>query len=231
MENQGENCYKASANGCFLQSINYFFKKDFSVESLEFIHSFKRRPNVNSQCRIPEIYNRYKIEFGIYDPKSKKILPRKVNERDKCVHIHKKHYCVFWKKCRKDSLLNGVEEIDKNFKHVKNKINEKNIKQRIRYRFLKHETVDQLENVFVFDLETCNNQELAQAFTAGLYDVNRSRNRWYRDLASDELVREREKMLEFSLHLLETLSLTCLNIIQKNTMEMKLAILRKTEMM
>ena len=100
-------------------------------------------------------------------------------------------------KNRKDSLLNGVDEIDKNFKYVKNKINEDNLKQRIRYRFPKHETTDQLKNVFVFDLETHNDQEFAEAYAAGLYDVNRLKDKWDRDLTPDELILERKNVTVF----------------------------------
>ena len=150
-----------------------------------------------ARCRIPEFCTRYEIDIGIYDPKIKKIVPRNVKERNICVHIHINHYCVIWRKNRKDSLLNGVEEIDKNFKYVKNKINEDNLKQRIRYRFPKHETIDQLENVFVFDLETHNDQEFAETYAAGLYDVNRLHDRWHRDLSDNELVIERENVIVF----------------------------------
>ena len=101
--------------------------------------------------------------------------------------------CCLEKK-RKDSLLNGVEEKNKNFKYGKIRINEKNSKQRIRYRFPKNEIVDQLENVFVFYLETCSDQEFAEANAAGLYDVNHLRNRWNRGLTPDELVIERENV-------------------------------------
>ena len=135
----------------------------------------------------------------------------------------------FWRKIRKDSLLNGVEEIDKNFKYVENKINENNKKQRIRYRFHKHETIDQLENVFVFDLETVNYQEFAEGYAAGLYDVNRLRDRWYRDLTSDELVIEKDNVTVFD-GSNATLLWTCLNIFQKITKVMKGLILIKTEM-
>ena len=103
----------------------------------------------------------------------------------------------YLEKNRKDSLLNGVDEVDKNFKYVKNKKNENNLKQRIRYIFPKHETIDQLENVFVFDLETHNDQEFAGAYAAGLYDVNRLRDRWHRDLTSNEVVIERENVTIF----------------------------------
>ena len=33
-----------------------------------------------------------------------------VKQMDLCVHIHKNHYCVIWKKNRRDSLLNGLEK-------------------------------------------------------------------------------------------------------------------------
>ena len=190
LEYKGINCYIPDGNGCFLKCINYIFEKDFSAEYFEFIKSYKRRPNVMSRCRIPEFCKRYKIDIGIYDVNNGRILPRTVKQKNICVYIHKNHYCVIWKKNRKDSLLNGVDEIDKNFKYIKNKINEDNLKQRIRYRFPKHETIDQLENVFVFDLETHNDNEFAETYASGLYDINRLRDRWHRDLTSDELMIE-----------------------------------------
>ena len=197
LECEGDKCYIPSGNSCFLQCINYIFDKDFSMEYLDFIKSYKRRTNVMPQCRIPEFCNRYKIDIGIYNLKSKRIHPQTVKQKNICVHIHKNHYCVIWKKNRKDSLLNGVEEIEKNFKYVKNRINENNLKQRIRYRLPKHETIDQLENVFVFDLETHSDQEFADAYAAGLYDVNRLRDNWDRDLTPDELVIERKHVTVF----------------------------------
>ena len=196
-EYKGENCYIPNGNGCFLKCINYIFDKDFSKEYFEFIKSYKRRSNVMTRCRIPEFCKRYKIDLGIYDVNNGRILPRTVKQKNICIHIHKNHYCVIWKKNRRDSLLNGVNEIHKNFKYVKNKINENNLKQRIRYRFPKHDPIDQLENVFVFDLETQNDQEFAEAYAAGLYDVNRLRDCWYRDLNSGELIIERKNVTVF----------------------------------
>ena len=196
-EYEGENCYIPNGNRCFLKCINYIFDKDFSTEYFEFIQSYKRRTNVMTQCRIPEFCKRYEIDIGIYYLKTKRILPQTVKQKNICVYIHKNHYCVIWKKNRKDSLLNGVYEIEKNFKYVKNKINENNLKQRIRYRFPKHETIDQLENVFVFDLETHNDNEFAETYAAGLYDVNRLHDRWHRDLSDNELVIERENVIVF----------------------------------
>ena len=78
------------------------------------------------------------------------------------------------------------------------KIKENNLKQRVRYRFPKHETIDQLENVFVFDLEKHNDQEFAETYAAGLYDVNRLRDKWDRDLTKEELTIERENVIVFN---------------------------------
>ena len=105
---------------------------------------------------------------------------------------------LFGKKNRKDSLLNGVQEIENNFKYVKNKINEKNLKQIIVHRFPKHEPINQIENVFVFDLETHNDQEFAEAYAAGFYDVNRLKDCWYRDLKNNELIIERNHVTIFN---------------------------------
>ena len=131
-EYKGINCYIPSGSGCFLKCINYIFSKDFSMEYFEFIQSYKRRTNVMTRCRIPEFSERYKIDIGIDDRKSKRILPRNVKQRNICVYIHKNHYWVIWKKNRKDAILNVLEEIDRNFEKVKNNKNGNNLRQRIR---------------------------------------------------------------------------------------------------
>ena len=197
LEYEGEICFILSGNGCFLKCINYIFKKDFSTEYFEFIQSYKRRTNIMTRCRIPEFCKRYKIDIGIYNLNSERILLWSVKQKNICVHIHNNHYCVIWKKNRKDSLLNGVNEIEKNFNYVKNKINENNLKQRIRCRFPKHQTIDQLKNVFVFDLETHNDQEFAEAYAAGLYNENRLRDKRDKDLAPDEIIIEKENVTVF----------------------------------
>ena len=122
-----------------------------------------------TRCRIPEFCVRYKVDIGIYDLKRKRILPRSVKQKDICLFFHEYHYCVIRKKNRRDGLLNGVQEMERNFENVQNKINEYNLGQRIRYRFPKRGTIDQLENVFVFNVETCNNHDFAEAYAAGFY--------------------------------------------------------------
>ena len=117
--------------------------------------------------------------------------------KDICVQIHKNHYCVIGKKKRKDKLFIGVEEMDRNFKYVKNKINKNNLKQRIRYRVSKHGTIDQLENVFVFDIEIYNDHEFAEAYAAGLYDVSRLRDKWDKDLTVQQKETEKESVTNF----------------------------------
>ena len=111
LQYEGENCYIPNGKACFLKCINYIFKKDFSMEYFEFIQSYKRRPKVMTPCRIPEFCQRQERDIALYDLKSKRILPRSVKQRDVYVYIHKNHYCVIWKKNRKDALPNGVEEI------------------------------------------------------------------------------------------------------------------------
>ena len=150
-----------------------------------------------ARCRMPEFCKRYKIDIGFYNLNSKRILPQTVKQKNICVNIHRNHYCVIWKKNRKDFLLNGVQEIESIFKYVKSNINEKILKQRILYRFPKHEIIDQLENVFVFELETHNDQEFAEVYAVGLYDVNRLKDCWYRDLNNNELIIERKNVTVF----------------------------------
>ena len=71
-----------------------------------------------TRCRIPKFCELYKIDIGIYDSKSKRFFPRNVKQRDTRVHNLENHYCGIWKKNRRDSLLNGVKQIDKNSKYV-----------------------------------------------------------------------------------------------------------------
>ena len=51
--------------------------------------------------------------------------------------------------------------------------------------------------MFVFDLETYNDQEFAEAYAAGLYDVIRLRDRWDRDSTSDDIVTEKDNAIVF----------------------------------
>ena len=49
--------------------------------------------------------------------------------------------------------------------------------------------------MFVFDLETSNDQEFAEAYATGLYDVNRLRDRVDRELTRDEIKSEKNNVI------------------------------------
>ena len=95
-EYEGENCYIPSGNGCFLKCINYIFEKDFSTEYFEFIQSYKRRTNVMTRCGIPKVCKRYKLDIGIYDLNSKRILTRNVKQKKTNVYIFIKFIIVLF---------------------------------------------------------------------------------------------------------------------------------------
>ena len=75
----GVSYYKPNGSGCFLKCKNYIFKNDFSMEYFESIQPYKERTNVMARCKIPEFCERYKIDIGIYDTKSKRILSGMLN--------------------------------------------------------------------------------------------------------------------------------------------------------
>ena len=68
------------------------------MEFFEFKQSYRRRTNDMTRCRIPEFCEGFRIDIGVFNPKSKRILPRTVKQKDICVHIQTNQYCVIWKK-------------------------------------------------------------------------------------------------------------------------------------
>ena len=74
-----------------------------------------------TRCRKPDFCERCEIDFGVYDLKSERVLPRTGKEENICFYIHENFYCVYWEKSRKDSLVNGVGEIEAKLKFFKNK--------------------------------------------------------------------------------------------------------------
>ena len=58
--------------------------------------------------------------------------------------------------------------------------------------------MDQSENVFLFDFETYNAQEIAEAYPSSLYDVNRLGDRWNRVLTPEEIQTERKDAIVFN---------------------------------
>ena len=60
-----------------------------------------------TRCRIPEFSERFKIDIGIYDPKSNEYSLGMLNKEIYVYTFIKNHYCVVWKTNRRDSLLGG----------------------------------------------------------------------------------------------------------------------------
>ena len=72
-----------------------------------------------TRCRIPAFRKRYKIDIGIYDVKTKEFFLGQLNREAFVYSFIKNHYCVIWMKNRRDGLLKGVDELDKNFEYDK----------------------------------------------------------------------------------------------------------------
>ena len=157
----------------------------------------KRTANIMTRCRVTDFCERFKIDIGIFDVKIERLLPRTVNQKIYNFYMPKNLYCVHWKKNGKDLLVNGVRGMEDNFKYVKFEMNEDKLNQRIRNIFPKHGTVNHLENVFVIDLETKNEQELAKAYAAGFFDVYLSQDRWDRDLIPEKIQSQRVSVNDF----------------------------------
>ena len=148
-----------------------------------------------TRCWIPEIFEQYKLDIGMYDVQSKGILPRSVNQSNVCLYLQKISTVFF--EIKNVFFLDAKDELERILKPVKIDINEKNISQKIRYRFPRHGTIGQQENVFLFDLETSNSQEFATVDAARLNNLNRLQDMWDRDSTSDEIVSDRENSIVF----------------------------------
>ena len=61
----------------------------------------------------------------------------------------------------------------------------------------KQDKIDQIENVFPFDLETCNRKQYAQTYPAGSYNVSRLRDKCIRVLTPEKKATENENVLVF----------------------------------
>ena len=83
--------------------------------------------------------------------------------------------------------------------------------------------------MFVFDLETYNDQEFAESYAASLYDVNRLRNKWGRDLTPDEIVTKKNNVIVFGGSKGNPV-MNMLEIFQRTTKEKKEQILIKMGM-
>ena len=85
VEYHGQNCYIPTSGMCFIKCINCFTKKDYTEESLTFIRSEQRRPNVMTTTRIQPFCKKYDINIGSFD--GTRINPRNLTQRNTSVFI------------------------------------------------------------------------------------------------------------------------------------------------
>ena len=197
VEYKGVCSYIPTGNGCFLKCINYIYNKDFTDEYYTFLKSFKRQTNVMLRARIPVFCKRVGIDIGFWSKEKICIMPQSCTERNKFLYVYKQHYCVIWKNTVNDSLPNAAKDVEDNFKYVRNRINNTNLKNVIKYSFPFKEKHNELDNVFIFDIETGNVENKATPYAIGLYDLSRLKYRYKKDLTEDEIITERNNVIKF----------------------------------
>ena len=197
VEYKGLCSYIPTGNGCFLKCINYIYNKDFTDEYYTFLKSFKRQTDVMLKARVSLFCKRVGIDIGFWSREDRRIMPRSCTERSKCLYLHKQHYCVIWKNTDNDSLINAAKEVEDNFQYIRNRINNNNLKNVIKYSFPFKEKHSELDNVFIFDIETANVDDKAIPYGIGLFDLSRLKYRYKKDLTDEEIVTEREKVIKF----------------------------------
>ena len=82
------------------------------------------------------------------------------------------------------------------------------------------ETIDQLNYFSVIDVKTYNDQEFAEAYGSGLYDLNHSGETWDTDITPDEMMKEKDNITAFD-GSFENFGLISLNRFQRTIKEMK----------
>ena len=95
VEYNGRNCYIPTSGHCFIKCINYFTRKDYTEEFLNFIRSAQRISNEMTSTRIQPFCRKYKINNGCFDGTG--INPRNLTQRDTALKIHKNPFCILWK--------------------------------------------------------------------------------------------------------------------------------------
>ena len=161
VEYKGKQCYIPTGNACFLKCINYVYNIDYTAEYYTFLKTFKRQTNVMLKTRIPIFCKRVGINIGFCSEEKKRILPRSCPERNKCIYLHKHHYCVLWKNSIRESLLTSSKEVENNFQYIRKEIDNRKLKNVIKYSFPFKQNHHELDNIFIFDIETANVEDKA----------------------------------------------------------------------
>ena len=197
VEYKGLCSYIPTGNACFLKCINYIYNKDYSNEYYTFLKSFKRQTDVMLKARVSLFCKRIGIDIGFWSKEDKRIMPRNCSERNKCLYLYKHHYTVIWKNTEIDSLSNAAKEVEDNFQYIRNRIDNNNLKNVIKYSFPFKEKHNELDNVFIFDIETGNVDGKAIPYGIGLFDLSRLKYRYKKDLTDGEIETERKNVIKF----------------------------------
>ena len=198
LESKGRLCYIPTGNACFRKCLEFIYKRDFSKEYKEFIIDSGSFKNIITSEKIQPFCRKYNINLGSSNQKQQPILPKTVNERRICLLIHNNLFCVIWKN-NQSTFPDAKEEKENIFKYEETQIDDNILQQVIEYKFPISYEMNCLNNVFAFDLETCNVEysEYCEQYAAGVYHLNNLYWCFNGNLDKEELAIERSKVHVF----------------------------------
>ena len=88
VEYRANLCYIAEENECVGKCLEFIYEKDFSHQFCEFAKESQRNKNIMTSAKVQPFCKKQNINYGVYNPKQQKILPRSVTERRICLLIH-----------------------------------------------------------------------------------------------------------------------------------------------
>ena len=68
-------------------------------------------------ARVQPFCKKYGLDIGVHNLNIKRVLPWTVKEKNICLYLYKNHFCVIWNTNRRTSLLDGVKELENNFRY------------------------------------------------------------------------------------------------------------------
>ena len=175
----GNNCYIPTSGNCFIKSINYFTKKDYTEEFLTFIRTEQRRSNVMTSARVQPFCRKHNVNIGCYD--GFRVCPRNITQRNIALKIHNNHFCLIWKSYNV-SFDRAIRELKDNFKVVDNVISDKHVKSYIKYEYKPKKVQSQLTNMIVYDIETFSTI-ICVPYAICIYRLSKISGKYYRDIS------------------------------------------------
>ena len=183
IEYHGQNCCIPTSGMCFIKCINYFTKKDYTEEFLNFIRTEQRRSNVMTCARVQPFCKNYSINIGCFD--GTRINPRNITQRNTALKIHNNHFCLIWKSDNVSFNQVIENELKPNFKVVDNVISDKHVKGFIKYEYNPKKVKSPLTNIVIYDLETLNKIR-AFPYCNCIYKLSKLAGKYHRDISEQE---------------------------------------------